>query len=319
MPIDPLSPVRILKLVHTVITSFQQSYDDYNRLQDNKLESLVTFWNAVSRLTDDLRTYQNFIETLHGQPAFASFIKSANSADWDGFESALDDIQSTYREFQCHELSSSAPEKKGVAKRVVASVIFPDVLTSSIKRIDDATASLMKDMEAIDRTFKRLYASFTLHTISYHAGITPRKPATVLSDSSALHKAIDTVVSSFHQNHFLSTTTVSARTLFRLNQNRDVAERVTNVMKKEASSWAEQLICSGSIDELSRIQRLAMELLWAASIPQMESEVLQFARLGNERVSNASLKELSIGLKSAIARAKTQSFSIAFCGVVKAG
>jgi hypothetical protein len=321
MPIDPLSLVSLISTLTSVITSLQKQYDAYDRLQDNKEESLVTFWKAVSRLTDDLRTYQKFIEVLHErQSAVASFIKSANSADWDGFESALGDIQSRYRELQCHELSGSAPERKGVAKRIAASFIFTDALTSSIKRIDDAIASLVSDMEAIERAYQRLHASYTLHIILYHQDIIPQKLATVLSDSSTLPKAIDTVVSSFHKIPFhLSTTTVAAETLFKLNQNRDVAERVTEVMKEEGVSWAEKLIRSDSIDEFSRIQRHVMEFLWAACIPQMESGELKFARLGDERVSNAGLKELSFGLKSAIARAKTQSFSIAFCGMVKAG
>lgn len=318
MPIDPLTLVRTLT---SVITSFQKQYDEYNKLQDNKQESIVTFWKAVSRITDDLRVYQEFIGTVHSQLAFASFIRSPNSADWARFESALDDIQIKYRnlQLQCHEISGSTPERKGMAKRIVGSRIFSDVLTSSIKRIDSATASLASDMEAIERAYKRLYASYTLHIISDHQRITPEK-VTVLSDSSALSKAIDTVVSSFHRTPFhLSTATVSSDTLFRLNQNREVAERVTEAMKEEGASWAETLILSDSIDEFSRIQRHTMELLWAACIPQMEAEELQFARLGDERVSNASLEELSFGLKSAIARAKTQSFSVAFCGMVKAG
>jgi len=314
MSIDPLS---LLCALTAVITSFQKQYDDYNKLQDNKQESLVAFWKAVSRLTDDLRTYQKFIETVHEhQPGFARFIKFANSAaDWDGFESTLADIQARYRELQGHELSGPAPKNTGVLKRITASLIFSDVLTSSIKRIDAATASLVSDTQAIERAYKRLYASYTLHII--HQG---QKPATVRSDPSVLPMDIDTVVSSFHQNPFrLSTTTVPADTLFRLNQNRDVAERVTKGMKEEGASWAEKFIRSDTINEFSRIQRVAMDLLWAACIPQMESEELQFARLGDERVSNASLKDLSFGLKSAIARAKTQSFSIAFCGMVKAG
>ena len=309
MPLDLLTLVRTLT---SVITSLQKQYDEYNKLQDNKQESLVTFWKAVSRLTDNLRTYRTFIETLHGQSTFASFIKSPNSADWDDFENALNDIQSKYHELQCQELSDSAPERKGVAKRIVGSRIFSDVLASSIKRIVAATASLVSDMEAIERTYKHLYRSYILHIISYRPASTPQKSATELS-------AIDTVVSSFHRNAFLSTTTVSADTLFRLNQNRDVAERVTQVMKEEGASWAQTLIRSDSIDEFGRVQRLAMELLWSACIPQMESEELQFARLGDERVSNAGLEELSFGLKSAVARAKAQSFSIAFCGMVKAG
>jgi hypothetical protein len=318
MPIDPLSLVSLFSTLTSVITSLQKQCDNYDRLQGNKEESLITFWKTVSRLADDLRAYQKFIEVLHEQQsAVASFI---NSADWDGFESALAVIQTRYRELQCHELSGSAPERIGVAKKIAASFIFTDVLTSSIKRIDDATAGLVSDMEAIERAYQRLHASYTLHIILYHQDSIPQKLATVLSDSSALSKAIDTVVSSFHKIPFhLSTTTVATETLFKLNQNRDVAERVTEVMKEEGASWAEKLIRSDSIDEFSRIQRHTMELLWAVCIPQMESEELKFARLGDERVSNTGLKELSFGLKSAIARAKAQSFSIAFCGMVKAG
>ena len=317
-------PIDLITLGSTLtafITLLQKQYDDYNILQDNKQKSLVIFWKTVSRLTDDLRTYQKFIEALlEGQPALASFINSPNSADWDGFQSALDDIQGRYREHQCHELSGSAPQRKGVAERIVASVIFTEVLTTSIKRINDATASLESDMETIERAYKRLYASYILHIILYHQKVIPQKQATVASDSSALPKVIDSVVSSFYRNPFhLSVTTVAAETLIRLNQNRDVAEQVTEAMEKVGASWAETLIHSDNLGELSRIQRHTMELLWAACIPQIESEELKFARLGDERVSDTGLKDLSFGLKSAIARAKTQSFSIAFCGMVKAG
>jgi hypothetical protein len=305
----------LLSTLTSVIKSLQKRHDDYNRLQDNKQESVATFWKAVSRLTDDLRTYQKFIEDVHKrQPASASFIKSA---DWDRFQSALDDILSRYRELQSHEESGSAPERKGMAKKMIVSVIFSDALSNSIKRIDAATASLVSDTETIERFYKRLYASYILYIISCSQGI-PRQKS--LSNSPAQPKAIDTIVSSFYRNPFrLSTATVPANTLLNLNHNRNVAEWVTKVMKSVGASWAENIILSDSIDELSRIQRHAMELLWATCIPQMESEELQFARLGDERVSNASLKELSLGLKSAIARAKTQSFTIAFCGMVKAG
>jgi hypothetical protein len=306
MPIDLLN---LISTLNSVIKFLEEKYDDYNRLQDNKQESLDKFWRTVSRLTDDMRTYWKFTETLHGHPAWPSFITPANLADWNDF---LDHIESTFCRFQHHELSGSAPSTKQVAKTIIASLIFVDVLTISIKQIDAKTASLVSDMEAIERAYKRLYASFILHSISRRPGIPLWIPVTIPS-------VIDTIVSSFHRNIFLSTTTVSADTLCRLNENRDVAEHVTEVMKKEAVSFTENFIRSDSIDEFSRVQKFTMELLWAACIPHLESEELQFARLGDERVSNATLKELSFGLKSAIARAKNQSFSIAFCGMVKAG
>ena len=317
MPIDLLNLARTL--LH-VITSLQKQYDDYNTLQDNKKESLVAFWKAFSRLTDDLRIYHKFIETLHKrQPAFGSFIRSADSIYWDDFESALNDIQSRYHELQCREQPCSDLERNGVAKRIVASFIFCDVLTSSIKQINTATASLVSDVETIERAYKRLYSSYILHIFSSdYQSITSQKPVTGVL--SAVPDTIDTVVSSFHRNPFcLSTTTVSADTLFRLNLNREVVEQVTRVMREEGASWAEKLTDLDNINEFNQIQKFAMEVLWATCIPQMESEKLQFARLGDERISNASLKELSDSLKSAIARANTQSFSIAFCGMVKAG
>ncbi|KDR69840.1 hypothetical protein GALMADRAFT_230492 [Galerina marginata CBS 339.88] len=320
MPIDTGNLVRLLSTLTYVITALQKQYDDYDKLQANKQESIITFWNAVSRLTDDLRTYQEFVKVLHErQSVFASFI-TGNSADWDRFESALGDIQSKYRELQGHEPSGPGPERKGVAKRIMAPLIFIDVLNSSIKRIGDATAGLESDAEALERAYQRLRASYMIHIISSYQDVIPQKLGTILSDSSALLKAIDTVVSSFNKTPFhLSTTTVAPETLFKLNQDRDVADRVTNAMKAEGDSWAESLIHSNSIDEFSRIQRHTMELLWAACIPQMESEELKFARSGDERISDNGLKELSSALKSAVARADKQSFSIAFCGMVKAG
>jgi hypothetical protein len=306
MPIEPLSLVITLT---AFISSLQKQYNEYNQLQDNKQESLDTFWKAISRLTDDLGTYETFVKTLHGHPDFPSFIKYGNSAAWDGFGSALDEIEHKYRKFQHHETSHSAP---GMAKRIVAPVILSNAVASSIKQVDAETARLLTDMEKIEGAYKRLYATFILHVVSYR----PRNPPQTFATR---HSAINTVVSSFHRNPFLSTASISADTLIGLNLNRDVAAQITRVMRKEGASWAEKLLCSDSIDELGRIQGLVMNLLWAAYIPQMESERLQFASLGDERITNANLKELSFGLKSAIARAKTQRFSIAFCGMVKAG
>jgi hypothetical protein len=103
-----------------------------------------------------------------------------------------------------------------------------------------------------------------------------------------------------------------------------VADQVTDIMKKEGGFWIERhrrLDSENSnIDDLGRIQTLLMEVLWASCIPQMESELLQYARCNEqERISDMELKDLSFGLKSAISRAQTQQFSIAFCGMVKAG
>ena len=142
----------------------------------------------------------------------------------------------------------------------------------------------------------------------------PPASRTVL-DSSAQANAIDDVVSAFYYHPFhLSISCTSAESLFKLNHNRDVAEQVTKVMRAQGASWVELPECPDSVEGLRRSQTKLMELLWSLSI---EHQGLEFARsTADER---RDLQELSLGLKSAIARGKSQKFSIAFCGMTKAG
>ena len=179
----------------------------------------------------------------------------------------------------------------------------------------------MCDTEGIERAFKNLHAPYILQgvsTLRLRIVAPPPLQATA-TDSSAQCKAIDDAVSSFYRNPFnLShTANVSVETLFKLNQNREVAEEVTKAMRAQGALWAENSDSSDRVEGLSQIQTRLMERLWAICIPQMESEGLDFARtMGDERLD---LKELNLGLKSAIARGKSQKFSIAFCSMVKAG
>ena len=144
-------------------------------------------------------------------------------------------------------------------------------------------------------------------------------PLLTAPDTSAQWTAIDDTLSSFYRNPFnLShTANVSITTLFKLNQNREVAEEATKAMRVQGALWVENSDSSDRVEGLRQIQTRLMERLWAICIPQMESDRLEFARtMGDERLD---LNELNLGLKSAIARGKSQKFSIAFCGMVKAG
>jgi hypothetical protein len=326
IPPTHMDPLSLLTTLASVLTSLRDKYEAYGKLQDAKQESLASFRKAVSRLHDDLRMYQKFIEDIHEPPVLASFIDSANfSSYWTTFNLALVNAESRYRDLLSRESSGAAPEKKGVVKGLIASVVFSDAVSNSIKRIDAATTMLIDDMETIERAYKNLYASHILHQVSYLRTASQKIPTTITADSSAQAKAIDDVVSSFYRSPFnLSTASpspnISVEPLFKLNHDREVAERVTDIMKKEGALWVEGSDSLEGVDELSRIQTRLMEMLWAVCIPQMESDVLEYARcIGEERISNVDLKELSFGLKTAIARGKTQKFSIAFCGMVKAG
>jgi hypothetical protein len=204
-------------------------------------------------------------------------------------------------------------DKGGMIKGLITPLIHSGELAQSIKRIKAVTASLEGDAEDIERAFKTVLGAFILLHGTHALRSTPAASPRTL-DSSAQGRAIDDVVSAFHRYPFhLSKSCTSAESLFKLNQNRSIADEVTNVMRAQGSSWVERSESSDSVGGLCRSQTKLMELLWSLSIPSMESKGLSVAE---ERLD---LSELGLGLKSAIARGKNQQFSIAFCGMTKAG
>ena len=317
----------LISTLVTALASLQDKYEAYNKLIDAKHESILSFKKAVSRLNDDLHIYRNFIEVIYGPQHYRSlghFLKTSAVylSCLKAFESALASAECRYRDILSCELSSATPERKGLAKGLIASVVFADILSTSIKRIDTTKAHLIDDAETIERAYKNIYASYILHMVSVKTA--SQKPSATIADSSARTRAIDDVVSSFYRNPFNLSTNAPVKkiadSLFKLNQDHKAAEEATRVMKQEGKSWAKVLGGLDNVDELGRIQTRLMELLWVVCIPQMESDTLQFARdMGNEWTTSVDLKDLSLGLKSAIVRGTTQKFSVAFCGMVKAG
>ena len=142
-----------------------------------------------------------------------------------------------------------------MAKGLINPLVFSEQLAKTTKRIDAATASLICDIEVIERAFKNLHARYILQEVS-----TPRILLTA-KDSSAQCTAIDDTLSSFYRNPFnLShTANVSVTTLFKLNQNREVAEEATKAMRAQGAQWAEDSDSSDRVEGLSRIQTRLME------------------------------------------------------------
>jgi uncharacterized protein (UPF0335 family) len=312
---DPLSLIASLAFV---ITTLQGQYDAYAKLHGTKQDSTTAFRRAASRLQDDLKMYQTIIQDVYERAKVGGFdVKGSLSSCWSIFESALAKAERKYHDLSSKETQDAVRGKGGVINGLITPLIHSGELAQSIKRIDAATASLGGDIEDIERAFKNVFSSFLLlHEIQALQSTPPASLTTL--DPFGYARARDDVISAFYYHPFhLSRSCTSAESLFKLNQHRDVAERATGEMREQGASWVERSESSDSVEGLRRSQTKLMELLWSLSIPYMESKGLGFSRsMADERLD---LSELGLGLKSAIARGKSQKFSIAFCGMTKAG
>jgi hypothetical protein len=131
----------LTSLISTLVkalTVLQEKYEAYNKLLEAKHESLLSFNKAVSRLNDDLHMYQNFIEVIHDPQqhrSLADFLRTnIHSSCWKDFESALASAKNRYHDILSRESSSATPERKGLVKGLIVSVVLSDIISTSTKR-----------------------------------------------------------------------------------------------------------------------------------------------------------------------------------------
>ena len=97
-------------------------------------------------------------------------------------------------------------------------------------------------------------------------------------------------------------------------QYRDLAERIGRAWVGDRLSQSDN-----NVRELGALQASIFELLWSGTIEQLKRHGLNDRKDPERLEFEKSLGELEKTLEEAVVRSKKKRFSIAFCGMVKAG
>jgi len=137
--------------------------------------------------------------------------------------------------------------------------------------------------------------------------------------------ALDSVLHAFHVHPFAVSpegdSRVNLPTFAILNHNHEIATRHEKLARRIGKAWVDDRVRRFNIQvrDLSALQTWLFELLWSGTVEQLKRYSAYPADDPERQEFEKAVEELERTLQEAIVRSKKRRFTIAFCGMVKAG
>ena len=137
--------------------------------------------------------------------------------------------------------------------------------------------------------------------------------------------ALDSILHAFHSHPFAISPEGDSRlnlpTFAILNDDHETATRHQKLARQIGKAWVDDRApkYNAQVRDIGALQTSLFELLWSGTVEQLKRLVAHTADDPERPEFERALKELEGVLQEAILRSKKQRFTIAFCGMVKAG
>ena len=321
-----MDPVSLLKTLVGVLQTVNDQYECYSKLKNAQRHSLSRYKHASEVLREDLTLYKSLFEAClhHGSGDALSVLLRTESGKnaYSNLGSALERVDDLLKQLD-HSVTRAAEFSMPRTRfeLIMAPIVLADTVEVTTEFVNNTTAQLTECQDDIARAFK------VFHTLYlFHATPSSRNSPELPPNARGYLTALDVVVSSFQCRPFGVSSTgkgaVNIDQLCLLNKNQKAAEKHTRLMVNVGKTWVDdQLMEEESVNILGLLQTRLMELLWSCSLEQLkgESPGLSTGVESEKSEVGDDVRVLEASLKGAITRAKLQKFSIAFCGMVKAG
>jgi hypothetical protein len=208
----------------------------------------------------------------------------------------------------------------------------------TIRIMQDTTRDLKVCRKNCDRAFKLVWNLYLIYQQRSPPQSFRREPFT--GSYGELSSALDEVTLAFHQRPFSISPRgedgIKYERFTTLNDSHTASSQHQELMRKLGEDWVKERMGRENFQDaagkkisklrwLGGLQMTLFELLWSGTIEQLKRHSINVS--DDPSVSNdperedlkRNLKDLQRDLQEAIMRAKKQRFSIAFCGMVKAG
>jgi hypothetical protein len=244
-----------------------------------------------------------------------------------GFETAL---KATQLMFEVNPAGTSYESTKNSseinkAKRALNSLNVLKANLQSVHRqelianIEEAARQIYLCQKKTERALKLVWNLYVIE--QQHAG---RRSSVdnVGNIQDDVGKALDSVIHSFHLHPFAFSPEGDIRVnLLTLNHNHEAATRYEDLARRIGRAWVNDRVpkVGTHIRDLAALETTLFELLWSRTIEQLKEREGDAAADPERPEFEKALLELEKALQEAIVRAKEQRFTIAFCGMVKAG
>ncbi|TDL23502.1 hypothetical protein BD410DRAFT_787351 [Rickenella mellea] len=319
---DPFSAISLLEALGSLARSIIQKFDSFetHASEERKLalkykKSVQVFANEV----DEVKVLFKTIVIRGDTTAVSALLKSNDGKDaFERLSIALRLAETLLRrqDSAAQKLISSltwTEERRGPFLTG-----FDEENFQEFKRMtEEAFDTLDERVNEISRLFTLFHRLYLLHNV-------PRKSEPIAwgAEPWQVGTSLDILQLSFYLNPFTMVISDTDRPevvggLHSLNSTRHWAERHAHTMEAAGRRWVEDQLTDGiTVPALGRIQLDLMERLWKV-LSDSSSDIHQ--AVAPDVASGKEWVEMLRSIHSAFKRSKGQRFSIAFCGMVKAG
>ena len=222
-----------------------------------------------------------------------------------------------------HEVTKhpSGSKKPKNSLNFVLAVVKANVRPEFTGNLQEATKEVTVCQQNTERAFKLVWNLYVI--TQQHTG---RRSSVHIGDiQDNVFKALDSVLHAFHSHPFAFSPEVDSRvnllTFTALNHNHQTASRYEELARRIGNAWVDDRIQNYNVQlhDLVALQTSLFGLFWSGTIEQLKKRDVNSADDPEHADFEKALLELEKALQVAIVRSKKRRFTIAFCGMVKAG
>ena len=221
-----------------------------------------------------------------------------------------------------HPSRSNKPQK---ALNFVFTVLKGNLRPEFIDNLKDATKEINECQQNTERTFKLVwnFYAFIQQDIGRRSSVHPLY--NVADNQDEVCKALDSVLHAFHLHPFAISSESEKQfdllNLAVLNHDQQTAARYEKLAWRIGKAWVDDRVqmYNGSLRDLSSFQTSLFELFWSGTIEQLKKRDVTYGDDPERSEFETTLLELEKALREVIVRSRKRRFTIAFCGMVKAG
>ena len=353
--VDPPAILATIRPIDAAATLVCNEIDKVPELEHEARPALKDLRKGVENLKSGILAFKVLLSTIRTDAGFTSVQvlyvmrscsgsyaqRAANNSLYhredrmegmEGLESALKATRLLLEEVlegSRHEatMNPSGSKKPRRALKFVLSVLktnfAPRDLLDLIGDLKDANHEVFVCQQNNKRAFKIVWYRYA---VSQQRTGRPSTVYNIGSIDDRVWRALDSALGAFHVYPFA----VSPERIHRgynphtfaiLNHTREAATRHEELARRIGKAWVDDRVreYDGRIRELGGLQTLLFELLWSRTVEQLKRDSPYSSDDPERSEFERSVEELERVLQETIVRSKRQHFSIALCGVVKAG
>lgn len=334
---DPFTIAQVLSTLATLATATVNRFDDLQKLLETEQEFAIKYKRSVATLQTEIGNAKALFNTIvvHGETtAVSSLLNSDDGKDAsERLSRTLNSVETLLKTQMkaADRLIAKLRNREVGITQVIRSLLLESISieTDDINNVvKNAFQDLDERRQEVQSTFAHFKSMYELHNSRRprRQDSVPLPPLPKRLSTGDINGLFETLKLNFYSNAFhvgisKSEEAELANKVDCLDDCADWEDRLTTLMEGEGHRWIEDQFVfeERTVQSCRKLQSILLRNLLKTVSPDSGSALFTSTDRSASNTSRVQLKEVELFIQKSLKQAAGQKFSIAFCGMVKAG